>query len=147
MREEFSFDTYKEMLKKWKELEHKGIQRKNVQFFVPHPVHGFEDEILDKKPSSVRYFTLCGALMGLIFGFWFTMWTSYDWPIVTGGKPIASIPPYIVIAYELTILFGCVISFIGFLFLARMPSVANIISQKDYGNKFVIIVDLPKEMS
>jgi len=31
---------------------------------------------------------------------------SYDWPVVVGGKPIASIPPYVVIAFELTILLG-----------------------------------------
>jgi hypothetical protein len=31
---------------------------------------------------------------------------SYDWPLVVGGKTIASIPPYVVIAFELTILLG-----------------------------------------
>jgi hypothetical protein len=31
---------------------------------------------------------------------------SYDWPTVVGGKTIASIPPYVVIGFELTILMG-----------------------------------------
>jgi hypothetical protein len=31
---------------------------------------------------------------------------SYDWPLVVGGKPVGSIPPYVVIAFELTILLG-----------------------------------------
>jgi hypothetical protein len=31
---------------------------------------------------------------------------SYDWPVVVGGKTIASIPPYVVIGFELTILMG-----------------------------------------
>ena len=31
---------------------------------------------------------------------------SHDWPLVVGGKPIGSIPPYVVIAFELTILLG-----------------------------------------
>ncbi len=35
-----------------------------------------------------------------------TLWMSYDWPLLVGGKPIASIPPYVVIAFELTILLG-----------------------------------------
>jgi hypothetical protein len=35
-----------------------------------------------------------------------TIWMSYDWPVLVGGKPIASIPPYVVIGFELTILLG-----------------------------------------
>ena len=35
-----------------------------------------------------------------------TIWMSYDWPLIVGGKPIASIPPYVVIGFELTILMG-----------------------------------------
>jgi hypothetical protein len=35
-----------------------------------------------------------------------TLWMSHDWPVVVGGKPIGSIPPYVVIAFELTILLG-----------------------------------------
>ena len=31
---------------------------------------------------------------------------SHDWPVVVGGKPIGSIPPYVVIAFELTMLLG-----------------------------------------
>ena len=35
---------------------------------------------------------------------------SYDWPVLVGGKLIASIPPYVVIAFELTILLGALIT-------------------------------------
>ena len=140
MKQEFLFDSYTELLMKWKEIEKSGVTKKDVEFYIPHPVHGF-DEILETRPSKLRYFTLIGAVSGLLFGLWFTIWTSYDFPIITGGKPIASIPAYIVIAYELTILFGGVMSFFGFLFLARMPSICSIIESKDYGNKFVIVVD------
>jgi molybdopterin-containing oxidoreductase family membrane subunit len=35
---------------------------------------------------------------------------SYDWPTLVGGKTIASIPPYVVIAFELTILLGALIT-------------------------------------
>ena len=39
-----------------------------------------------------------------------TLWMSYDWPVLVGGKPIGSIPPYVVIAFELTILMGSLIT-------------------------------------
>jgi hypothetical protein len=60
--------------------------------------------------SPVRLFTLIGGLTGCAAGFGMTLWMSYDWPLVVGGKPIGSIPPYVVIAFELTILLGALIT-------------------------------------
>ena len=54
--------------------------------------------------SPVRLFTLIGGLTGCAAGFGMTIWMSHDWPLVVGGKPIGAIPPYVVIAFELTIL-------------------------------------------
>jgi molybdopterin-containing oxidoreductase family membrane subunit len=41
---------------------------------------------------------------------------SYDWPIVVGGKPIGAIPPYVVIIFEMTILFGALSTILGIVF-------------------------------
>jgi hypothetical protein len=69
------------------------------------PNHEIE-EALDHGVSPVRLFTLIGGLTGCAAGFGMTIWMSYDWPVLVGGKPIASIPPYVVIGFELTILLG-----------------------------------------
>jgi hypothetical protein len=69
------------------------------------PNHEIE-EALDQSVSPVRLFTLIGGLTGCAAGFGMTIWMSLDWPTVVGGKTIASIPPYVVIAFELTILLG-----------------------------------------
>lgn len=69
------------------------------------PNHEIE-EALDHSVSPVRLFTLIGGLTGCAAGFGMTIWMSLDWPLVVGGKTIASIPPYVVIAFELTILLG-----------------------------------------
>jgi hypothetical protein len=44
-----------------------------------------------------------------------------DWPLVTGGKPIVSIPAFVVIAFELTILFGALSTVVGLFISARLP--------------------------
>ena len=44
-----------------------------------------------------------------------------QWGLVTGGKPIASIPPFVVIAFELTILFGGIATLLGMVILGRLP--------------------------
>jgi hypothetical protein len=69
------------------------------------PNHELE-EALSSRVSPVRLFTLIGGLTGCAAGFGMTLWMSHDWPTVVGGKPIGSIPPYVVIAFELTILLG-----------------------------------------
>lgn len=69
------------------------------------PNHELE-EALAHRVSPVRLFTLLGGLTGCAAGFGMTIWMSYDWPVLVGGKPIASIPPYVVIGFELTILLG-----------------------------------------
>ncbi len=84
-------------------LRAKGFRKLVV--YSPAPNHELE-EALNHRVSPVRLFTLIGGLTGCAAGFGMTIWMSYDWPVVVGGKPIASIPPYVVIAFELTILLG-----------------------------------------
>ncbi len=84
-------------------LRAKGLR--NLVVYTAAPNHEIE-EALEHRVSPVRLFTLIGGLTGCTAGFAMTIWMSYDWPLVVGGKPIASIPPYVVIAFELTILLG-----------------------------------------
>jgi hypothetical protein len=78
---------------------------RNLVVYSAAPNHEIE-EALDQAVSPVRLFTLIGGLTGCAAGFGMTLWMSYDWPVVVGGKPIGSIPPYVVIGFELTILLG-----------------------------------------
>lgn len=57
-------------------------------------------------PSGLGWGTFTGALLGVAAGFALTIGTSLAWPLVVGGKEIASVPPYVVIALECTILLG-----------------------------------------
>jgi Alternative complex III, ActD subunit len=84
-------------------LRAKGYR--NLTVYSAAPNHEIE-EALEHSVSPVRLFTLIGGLTGCTAGFAMTIWMSYDWPLVTGGKAIASIPPYVVIGFELTILMG-----------------------------------------
>lgn len=81
------------------------------------PNHEIE-EALEQKVSPVRLFTLAGGLIGCAAGFAMTIWMSLDWPTMVGGKPFAAIPPYTVLAFELTILFGAMFTVAGMLILS-----------------------------
>ena len=92
-----------------------------ITAYAPFPEHHIE-EALGYGQSPVRVFTLVGALTGCATGFAFTAWTSMDWPLITGGKPVLSMVAYVVIAFEMTILFGALATVIGLFINARLPN-------------------------
>jgi hypothetical protein len=71
--------------------------------------------------SPVRWVSLVGGLSGIAAALAMTIWMSWDYPIVVGGKPITSIPPFMVACFELLILFGAIFTIAGFLFFSRLP--------------------------
>jgi Protein of unknown function (DUF3341) len=90
--------------------------------YSPIPRHEIEDA-LGQPVSPVRAFTLIGGIAGCAIGAWLTLWMSYDWPVVVGGKPVGSVAPYVIIMFEMTILFGALTTILGIvlnaLFAAR----------------------------
>lgn len=75
-----------------------------------------------RPASPVRWFTLLGALAGCAVGIALPVYTMMDLPLIVGGKPPISIPPIVVIAFELTML-GAALGGLGaFLALAGLPA-------------------------
>jgi ActD protein len=94
----------------------------DLTVYTPVPVEEIEAEVERVRPlSNVRLFTLTGALSGTSLGFFLTIWTSLRWSLVTGGKDPVSYPPFVVIAFELTILLGGLATALAILILGRMP--------------------------
>ncbi|HXL87040.1 MAG TPA: DUF3341 domain-containing protein [Gemmatimonadaceae bacterium] len=117
-----------------------------VQVFTPTPRHELE-HVLDPGPSPVRKFTLIGGLCGVTFGYWIAIWVSDYWPLVVGGKPIASWVPYTVFGFELMVLIGGLSTVLGLLINSRIPRLTMMVgydprfSHGDYG----IWVECPPE--
>lgn len=133
------FDTREEFVEALRRLRREGTPADRIRVITPFPIHEV-GELLPRKRSLVRFFALIGAGTGTVTGFALTILTSLEWGIIVGGKPVVSIPPFVIIAFALTILFGSLSTFLGFLLLSRLPSIRSIRSQEEYGNKFVILV-------
>ncbi|MBN2012048.1 DUF3341 domain-containing protein [candidate division KSB1 bacterium] len=103
-----------------------GFVDLDIEVFSPMPLHEVF-ELLPQKPSGVRWFTFSGAILGIIIGFAFPIYTVLDWPLITGGKPLVTVQAFIIIAFELMILFGAGFTLLGLLFHAKLPrqSLAN----------------------
>ena len=105
-----------------RELRARGVRA--IVAYSPVPVEEFEEALTGHglPQSPVRLFTLVGALTGTTAGFALTIWTALKWNLITGGKPVVSIPPFVVIAFELTILLGGLCTLLGLLVTAKLPS-------------------------
>jgi hypothetical protein len=95
-----------------------------VKAYAPTLDHRI-DAALGPGRSPVRVFTLVGGILGCATGFAFPIYTVLSWPIITGGKPIVTIPTFAVIAFELTILFAALSTALGFLIFAGLPRLKN----------------------
>ena len=71
--------------------------------------------------SPVRALVLVGGITGVLTGLAITVGTSWEWNLVAGGKPVVSLPPFIIIMFELMILFGGLSAALSFFFFARLP--------------------------
>ena len=101
-------------------LRAKGFS--DLKVYTPVPVEEIEEEMDSVRPlSKVRLFSVVGGLLGTATAFFLTIWTSLKWELITGGKAPVSIPPFIIIAFELTILFCGLSTLIAVLILGRLP--------------------------
>ncbi len=67
-------------------------------------------EALERGRSRLDSVTLSGALLGVLAGFALCIGTAVAWPLVTGGKAIVSIPPFVIIAFEVSVLIGAAVN-------------------------------------
>ena len=98
--------------------------RRKFSVMTPVPNHEIADAI-DTSQSPVRWCTFIGGVVGGTLGFLLCAWTSLDWPLITNGKEIVSIPPFMVIMFECTVLIGGLTNLFAMLFFAGLPDIVQ----------------------
>lgn len=104
-----------------------ALKKRKFQTFTvytPTPRHEIE-HALHPPTSKVRLFTLIGGLCGVTFGYWIAIWTSDYWPLVVGGKAVASWIPYTIIGFEVMVLVGALSTVYGMFILSRIPKITT----------------------
>lgn len=129
------------LLKAVKFIREKGV--KITDALTPFPVHGLDEamEIPETRLHTAGFlFGLTGFLVALISMIWIS---TSNWPINYGGKPALSIPTYIPITFELTVLFSAVGMVITY-FIRNGLSVFNsteVIDERITDDHFALIFD------
>ena len=91
----------------------------------------------------MRLWVLLGGITGCLGGFLLTIGLSTLYPHRTAGMPIVSIPPFVIIAFELTILCGALSGVLGFLVHGRFGSREPVVGYRvDFTNdRFGVVVE------
>lgn len=114
------------------------------EVYSPFPVHGL-DEVLgykrSKLPVAAFFFGLTGTSLALFTQIWML---GYDWPMIIGGKNFASLPPFVPVIFEFTVLLSALGMVATFLIISDMkpykwPRQFDLRSTED---KHVMAIDL-----
>lgn len=92
--------------------------QREIEIFSPAPCPQL-DRLL--PPSPVKCFTFVGGVVGVVAGLSLTIGTALAWPLITGGKAIVSIPPFLVIVFEVAVLLASLGTLGGMLVLGGLP--------------------------
>ena len=93
---------------------------RKMEAYTPYPIKELYGAIEDRR--ALPPIVLIGGLVGF-----FTAWAMefyiavIDYPINVGGRPVNSWPSFIVIMFELTVLFASVFCFLATLALCGFP--------------------------
>jgi hypothetical protein len=118
-----NFDEAEAVVKELRSSTIKGFDV-NDDMIVKSPIeHPEVTEFLGDKPVYVQWFTLVGATMGGLLGFFLISGAQANFfAQMKGGKPIVPLPPNFVLTYEMFILGGVFITILGFLICAGLPA-------------------------
>ena len=103
---------------------------------APYPIHGI-DKAMKMKPSTLGFVTLVFGLTGVAVALLLMWWTmSVDYPMVIGGKPYFSLPAFIPVTFEVTVIMATVSTVVAmFAFFFGLPRNSHALHDTDYMKK------------
>src|SRR5581483_5143820 len=94
---------------------------RKIDAYSPFPIEELADAIGFHK-SGVPLVVLIGGILGCVGGYMMQYWISaINYPINIGGRPLNSWPAFIVVTFEMTILFAGLAAVFGMLALNGLP--------------------------
>jgi hypothetical protein len=113
------FDTPEQLMKAAEDARHTGFSQMDA--YSPFPIHGLS-EAIGFRDTKVPWTVFIFGLIGLLTGYTLQWYTSViDYPMNVGGKPLNSIPAFIPVSYECTILFAAFSAAIGMFIYNKLP--------------------------
>ena len=112
------FDRPERLMKAAEKTRAAGFRK--IDAFTPFPVSGLAEK-LGATDNLVPMLTLIGGILGAAAGFGLQVYVNLDYPLNVGGRPLIAVPAFMMITFELMVLFAVAFSIGGMLVLNRLP--------------------------
>ena len=113
------FDSPTALVSAARAAREKGYRK--LDAYSPFPVEEL-NEVLHLHKNRLPLIVLIGGIAGGLTGYLLQYYvTVISFPLNVGGRPLNSWPAYIVITFELTILFAAISAVLGLLALCGLP--------------------------
>jgi len=113
------FSEPNELVAAARQAHEAGYRRMDA--YTPYPVEGLA-EAVGVRRTRLPLLVLLGGITGAIAGYGLAYWTSaIDYPLNVGGRPFNSLPSFIPITFETTVLFAALTTVLGMLALNALP--------------------------
>jgi hypothetical protein len=113
------FDNPTALVNATRAARDKGFRK--LDAYSPFPIEELSEALhlhKNRLPLIVLLAGICGGLLGYYLQYFVTVWY---FPINIAGRPLHSWPSYIVITFEVTILFAAISTVLGLLALCGLP--------------------------
>jgi mono/diheme cytochrome c family protein len=117
------FDNVHSLIEAANGVRRAGYRRWDAH--TPFPVHGLDDAMglpPTKLPWAILLCGLTGTGCALLMQWWMN---AVDYPFRISGKPYFSLPAFIPVMFELTVLFAAFAAIFGTLALGKLPELYN----------------------
>ncbi len=113
------FDSPSDLVAAARRTYEAGYQK--IDAYSPFPIEELA-EAIGFHSNAVPLVVLIGGLIGCLSGYALQYWISViTYPINVGGRPLHSWPAFIVVTFEMTILFAGLAAVLGMLALNGLP--------------------------
>jgi hypothetical protein len=113
------FDNPTDLVKATEHAYAAGYRKMDA--YSPYPIEELSDALGFRK-NRVPLVVLVGGILGGLSGYLLQYWISaVSFPVNIGGRPFNSWPAFIVVTFEMTILFGGISAVVGMLALNGLP--------------------------
>jgi hypothetical protein len=115
-----------------------GVAALDITVISSEPYEGYD---FGPRNTAAKMPWIAGAagVMGLIVGCSLTVATQRAWPLPTGGMPIVSMWPNLIIMFELTMLFAILGTVAALLWAAKLPGRKSSLYDPEVSNGLILV--------
>ena len=137
------FDDAERLLEAARKLQAAGYRR--FETYSPFPIEGLA-EAEGFKEGKIALATLIGGALGAATGYGLQVYANLDFPIDIGGRPLVPPPAFVLITFEVMVLFAVTACILAMLILNRLPKLHHPVFDLDRFDlasldRFFLVID------